>query len=90
MVGIEHYKASTDFIYPSFTDKIPEEITMHFMDYNSMLREHRGLKKKKGFPSLLLGKRPHGDNGKTKPILLCKLEKIIQENILLEPNETKQ
>lgn len=47
MVGIEHYKASTDFIYPSFTDKIPEEITMHFMDYNSMLREHRGLKKKR-------------------------------------------
>lgn len=43
MVGIEHYKASTDFIYPSLADKIPEEITMHFMDYNSMLREHRGL-----------------------------------------------
>lgn len=89
MVGIKHYKASADFIYQSFTDKIPEETTMHFMDYNSMLREHRGLKKK-GFPSLLLGKRPHGDNRKTKPILLCKLEKIIQENILLEHNETKQ
>lgn len=46
MVGIKHYKASADFIYQSFTDKIPEETTMHFMDYNSMLREHRGLKKK--------------------------------------------
>lgn len=41
MVTVEHYKARADVIIQSFTDKIPDETTMHFMAYYSMLREHR-------------------------------------------------
>lgn len=41
MVGVEHYKAIADVIIQSFTDKIPDETTIHFMAYYSMLCEHR-------------------------------------------------
>lgn len=41
MVGVEHYKATADVIIQSFTDKIPDETTIHFMAYYSMLCEHR-------------------------------------------------
>lgn len=41
MVGVEHYKATADIIIQSFTDKIPDETTMHFMAFQSMLHEHR-------------------------------------------------
>lgn len=41
MVGVEHYKARADIIIQSFTGKIPDETTMDFMAYYSMLCEHR-------------------------------------------------
>lgn len=41
MVGVEHYKATADVNIQSFTDKIPDEKTIHFMAYYSMLCEHR-------------------------------------------------
>lgn len=41
MVGVEHYKAKAEVIIQSFTDKIPDETTMHFMAYYSMLGEQR-------------------------------------------------
>lgn len=41
MVGVEHYKASADITIQSFTDKIPDETTIHVMAYYSMLCEPR-------------------------------------------------
>lgn len=40
MVGVEHFKATADVICQSFTDKIPDETTIHFMAYYSMLCGH--------------------------------------------------
>lgn len=40
MVGVEHFKATADVICQSFTDKFPDETTIHCMAYYSMLCGH--------------------------------------------------
>lgn len=62
MVGVEHYKARADVIIQSFSDKIPDETTMHFMAYYSMLREHRKKKNLFFSSNICLGQFPHVDN----------------------------
>lgn len=88
MVGVAHYKARADIIIQSFTDKIPDETTMYFMAYYSMLCEHRSDGLKRRFSIISLGQFPHGDQGKILSSLL-QIRNKIQEMIFC-CNQTEQ